>query len=170
MILPTFLPSYLPTFLSIHSLLFLLKVAHIPAGDAAVSQGICAAQAGGWAGPRRRAEVIVFILLFRYNNLKLFLYIEERSLAVLENSKATKPIVTLSLITHLPHLHMSLLCHSCWGWYITMTGGPELHFGGHDYFPVLESPTESVSAQVFIAGNTRVDPAACKRTSLARET
>ena len=37
---------------------------------------------------------------------------------------------------------------SCWGWYLTASGGPELHFGGHDFFPVNESPTESVSNQV----------------------
>ena len=32
---------------------------------------------------------------------------------------------------------------SCWGWYLTAAGGPELHFGGHDFFPVRESPTEN---------------------------
>ncbi len=36
---------------------------------------------------------------------------------------------------------------SCWGWYLTANNGPELHFGGHDFFPVAESPTQSVSNQ-----------------------
>ena len=37
---------------------------------------------------------------------------------------------------------------SCWGWYLTAAAGPELHFGGHDFFPVRESPTESEARQV----------------------
>ena len=37
---------------------------------------------------------------------------------------------------------------SCWGWYLTAVGGPELHFGGHDFFPIRESPTENEARQV----------------------
>jgi hypothetical protein len=37
---------------------------------------------------------------------------------------------------------------SCWGWFLTAVGGPELHFGGHDFFPIREGPTENEARQV----------------------
>ena len=42
---------------------------------------------------------------------------------------------------------------SCWGWYLTAAGGPELHFGGHDFFPVKERPTESQARQARLRGS-----------------
>ena len=32
---------------------------------------------------------------------------------------------------------------SCWGWYIRLDGGPEFHYGAHDFFPVSSNSTGS---------------------------
>ena len=49
---------------------------------------------------------------------------------------------------------------SCWGWYLHLLGGPQLHYGAHDFFPVSQNETDSslLQEQVVLFPAVTLEP------------